>query len=176
MLAHPLRMRMLGLLRLDGAATASGLAQRVGESSGTTSWHLRQLADAGLVEEDTEIGNKRERWWRAAHEAQEVSTTEFLSDPEQAGDLRVYLHSAVEQRYAIEAQFVAEYDSWPQEWIESFALSDFQLSLTPDETTALNHDIKEVLERYTHEPREGDTPVHVNWGAFPRTPRPETGE
>src|SRR5699024_9399193 len=102
-LAHPLRLRMLGLLRIDGAATASGLAQRVGESSGTTSWHLRQLAAAGLVEQDTELGNKRERWWRAVHDAHRLETTDFRNDPEQAADLRVYLHSVVEQRYALES-------------------------------------------------------------------------
>jgi DNA-binding transcriptional ArsR family regulator len=66
-LAHPLRARMVGLLRTEGPATATSLAARVGESSGTTSWHLRQLADAGLVEEDSHRGNRRERWWRAAH-------------------------------------------------------------------------------------------------------------
>ena len=175
-LAHPLRLRMLGLLRTDGAATASGLAQRVGESSGTTSWHLRQLAEVGLVEQDTELGNKRERWWRAVHDAQQLATTDFLNDPEQAADLRVYLHSVVEQRYAMESQFVAEYDSWPQEWIESVNLSDFRLSLTADETAALNNEIQDVLQRYTRDAREGDSPVHIHWGAFPRTPRPESGE
>src|SRR4051812_14770407 len=49
-LAHPLRNRLLGLLRLDGPATASRLARVVGESSGATSYHLRQLAAYGFVE------------------------------------------------------------------------------------------------------------------------------
>jgi len=68
-LAHPLRNRLLGLLRTDGPATASGLAQRVGESSGVTSYHLRKLAEVGFVEEETERGTKRERWWRSVHTA-----------------------------------------------------------------------------------------------------------
>ena len=61
-LSHPLRLRMLEVLR-EGPATASALGRRLGESSGATSYHLRALAKAGVVEED-ERGSKRERWWR----------------------------------------------------------------------------------------------------------------
>lgn len=50
-LAHPLRIRLLGDLRLHGPATASQLAERLGESSGATSYHLRQLAAYGFVED-----------------------------------------------------------------------------------------------------------------------------
>src|SRR3954462_195670 len=66
-LAHPLRVRRLGLLRLPGPSTASRLAARVGESSGSTSYHLRQLGSVGLVVEDPEHAGEggRERWWRA---------------------------------------------------------------------------------------------------------------
>jgi DNA-binding transcriptional ArsR family regulator len=71
-LAHPLRVRILELLREDGPATASGLAKRVGESSGTTSWHLRQLAESGLIAEDTERGSRRDRWWKAVHEGDQL--------------------------------------------------------------------------------------------------------
>src|SRR5688500_20312710 len=50
-LAHPLRNRLLGQLRLHGPATASQLGRTVGESSGATSYHLRQLAAYGFVED-----------------------------------------------------------------------------------------------------------------------------
>jgi len=62
-MAHPLRLEILGLL-VQGPATASMLARRLGESSGSTSYHLRVLADAGAVVEDPELGTRRERWWR----------------------------------------------------------------------------------------------------------------
>src|SRR3954451_23671612 len=81
-LAHPLRGRLLGLLRADGPATASGLAERVGESSGVTSYHLRKLAEVGFVEEDQERGTRRERWWRAAHTSTSWSPSDFLGNPE----------------------------------------------------------------------------------------------
>ncbi len=57
--------RLLGLLRLDGPSTATLVGKRVGESSGSTSCHLRQLAAYGFVEELPDHGNRRERWWRA---------------------------------------------------------------------------------------------------------------
>src|SRR3954447_528131 len=66
-ISHPLRNRLLALLRLDGPATASQLGRVVGESSGSTSYHLRQLAAYGFVEEAPGHGNARERWWRARH-------------------------------------------------------------------------------------------------------------
>ena len=66
-LAHPLRNRLLGQLRVNGPATASQLGRAVGESSGSTSYHLRQLAAYGFVEEVEGQGTARERWWRARH-------------------------------------------------------------------------------------------------------------
>lgn len=62
-LAHPLRLDLLELLRFDGPSTATLLARRLCESSGATSYHLRQLARYGYVEAAPQAG-KRERWWR----------------------------------------------------------------------------------------------------------------
>src|SRR5207244_3338301 len=49
--AHPVRMALMGLLRTEGPLTATRAAELLGESSGTCSFHLRQLARYGLVEE-----------------------------------------------------------------------------------------------------------------------------
>ena len=56
-LSHPTRLRMLGLLRLEGPATATQLAQRLELNTGATSYHLRQLAEHGFIVEDTERGD-----------------------------------------------------------------------------------------------------------------------
>ena len=66
-LAHPLRNRLLGLLRLHGRPPPASSGGLVGESSGSTSYHLRQLAAYGFVEEVEGQGSARERWWRARH-------------------------------------------------------------------------------------------------------------
>ena len=80
-LAHPLRMSLLAALRSDGPSTASRLADRLGESSGATSYHLRQLAGFGFVEEVPGEGSARERWWRALHRSTRWETEEFLDEP-----------------------------------------------------------------------------------------------
>jgi DNA-binding transcriptional ArsR family regulator len=172
-LAHPLRVRMLELLREHGPATASGLAQRVGESSGTTSWHLRQLAVHGFVEEDTGRGNRRERWWRPIHAGDRLQGTEFLDNPELAGPFTTYLHAVVEQRYAAESRFVTEIPRWEHQWRDSAFFDNVALSLTPEENVELNNEVRAVVDRYRREPRDGDTPVRAHWAAFPRGAEPE---
>ena len=65
-LAHPTRVRLLGLLREQGPGTATTLGRATGASSGETSYHLRVLAQHGLIEPAQRQGRGRERWWRAA--------------------------------------------------------------------------------------------------------------
>src|SRR3954470_8818921 len=64
LLTHPLRRRMEQELR-KGPVTATSLAKALGESSGLTSYHLRELAKHGFVAEVPELARGRERWWRS---------------------------------------------------------------------------------------------------------------
>lgn len=167
-IAHPLRMRILGLLRTEGPATATSLAARVGESSGTTSWHLRQLAEHGFIEEDPELGNRRDRWWRAAHDFTRVRSERFVDDPESAGVVATFLFEALAIYYRNATNFVAQLQSWGREWIEAADISDFQISLTPPELAELHRELHEVVRRYDREPESGDAAVAVQLQAFPR--------
>jgi DNA-binding transcriptional ArsR family regulator len=63
-MSHPLRREMLRYLEQHGPATSTTLAGALGENTGTTSYHLRILADAGVIEEVPERAHGRERWWR----------------------------------------------------------------------------------------------------------------
>jgi DNA-binding transcriptional ArsR family regulator len=74
-LAHPLRIRILDLLPIRGPLTASKLGEIVGESSGSTSYHLRQLAKHGLVREVEGKGTARERWWERTPGGFSISST-----------------------------------------------------------------------------------------------------
>src|SRR5262249_39350169 len=85
-LAHPLRLRMLGLLRGDCPSTASRLAAQLGLNAGATSLHQLQLVEHGFVGDDPGHGNARERWWRAAHRTTHVPD-DYSGEP-QAGDAR----------------------------------------------------------------------------------------
>ena len=80
-LAHPLRSRLLGALRVDGPATATTLAQALDTNTGATSYHLRQLAEVGLVAEDVDRGTGRQRWWRAVARGQQLAVRRLRRRP-----------------------------------------------------------------------------------------------
>ena len=80
-MAHPVRRRLLSMLKLDGPSTASVLAQRTGQAVGNISHHLRTLAAAGLIEEVPELArDRRERWWRRTGGALRWSPDDFIGD------------------------------------------------------------------------------------------------
>jgi DNA-binding transcriptional ArsR family regulator len=168
-IAHPLRMRMLGLLRVEGPATATSLAARLGESSGTTSWHLRQLAEHGFIVEDTEQGNRRDRWWRAAHDFTRVRSEKFIDDPGNAGAVAAFLFEALGIYYRNATNFVAQLQTWDREWVMAADISDFQLSLTPPELAELHKELHEVVQRYDREREPGDERISVQLQLFPRS-------
>ncbi len=155
-LAHPLRLDLLGQLRVHGPATASGLARRLGESSGLTSYHLRQLADAGLIEDDPDRGNGRERWWRAAHDASRLEE-EQLTDPDDRAAAGAYKHLVADAHHRAAQRYLAEEPTWDPEWRASATLSDVVLHVTPDELTEVVDDLLAVLE--PHRARAGHGPV-----------------
>ena len=145
-LAHPVRGRLVGLLRKHGPSTATQLAERLGLNSGATSYHLRQLAAAGFIEEDSERGNARERWWRSVHRRQSFSSAELMAhEPEAAMS---YLRS-VAASYALRAQqTLDEFETMPREWWDLLDLSDWPLLLTPTEAGELRQELAALLGRY----------------------------
>jgi DNA-binding transcriptional ArsR family regulator len=168
-LAHPLRMRILEAIELDGPATSSTLAARLGENTGTISWHLRLLAEHGYLEEDPDRGTKRERWWRIPDRTV-LDPSEFLDDPETRRALDVYLRDLVERYYDRVRAYVDE--DWPGEWQQAAALSDWRdLRLTPAQLHALNEQIAAVIDHYADlgaEAAAGSERVIVQLQSFPR--------
>jgi DNA-binding transcriptional ArsR family regulator len=171
-LAHPLRLRLLGLLTADGPATATGLAARVGESSGTTSWHLRLLAEQGLIEEVPERGNRRERWWRSAQDRTQVDWAEVSGGTEDSEAMRLYLHEVLAADFHRASTFVTGIGEWPAAWRRASNISNIRLRLTADELRGLNRQIVALLDRYDRRERPGDESVVVQWQSFPRRSDP----
>jgi DNA-binding transcriptional ArsR family regulator len=147
-LAHPLRSRLLGALRLDGPATSTTLAQRLGTNSGATSYHLRRLEQVGLVEELTDRGTARERWWQAAHAYTSWNEAEFEDDPTDhaAADWLVGYGSRVTSRWRDE--WLATRHTYSRAWREAAGLSDHHLELTPDQLRSLDRELSAVLDAY----------------------------
>ncbi|MCF3146753.1 helix-turn-helix transcriptional regulator [Streptomyces platensis] len=182
-LAHPLRMRILDLLALDGPDTATGLGRRLGENTGTVSWHLRHLAAHGFIEEETDRGTRRERWWRAVRVARRLDTNDFRDDPDSQGALSVYLHETVHRDFDQVTTYLAE--DWAAEWRDAGTLSRWHdLRLTPDQLAALNVELEAVIVRHREAARDGAAaedgaapgaeearPVIVQLQSFPRRER-----
>lgn len=67
---HPLRRQMLQLFRRREHLRAADIAAELGVAANSVSFHLRALADAGLIEEAPERArDRRDRVWRARHQA-----------------------------------------------------------------------------------------------------------
>ncbi|MFD4947890.1 helix-turn-helix domain-containing protein [Streptomyces sp. NPDC058409] len=172
-LAHPLRLRLLNALREFGPATASGLANRLGESSGATSYHLRQLATYGFVEDDPERGKGRERWWRAVHMGTMFNSGRFMShpDPEVRGAIGVVLHEIATTHAQELNTWLGTMHEWPEEWRRGWDVSDFKVRLTPDLSSELIGKIHDLIESYRDrvpEDTEGSATVRSHVHFFPR--------
>jgi DNA-binding transcriptional ArsR family regulator len=149
-LAHPVRMRLLSLLREHGPATATQLAARLGESSATTSYHLRQLAAYGFIVDDERPARGRERWWRAAHR----STYFEMPDAGEPADrvlAEEYLRNVIR---ANAARMEASLDAWPttpQAWRAVSNISNYVAWLTPEQAGALTTQLEALGTRLRDE-------------------------
>jgi DNA-binding transcriptional ArsR family regulator len=155
-LAHPLRVELVNLLRRHGPSTATRLADLLGVNSGTASYHLRRLGAAGFVEEDTERGNARERWWRPVHQITRLNDVD-LAEREPEATL-TYLQ-AVSAGYNLRVQqTLSAFDTMPRDWRRALDLSSRSLRLTAEEAERLRGELTEVLDRYRRDtPEEADS-------------------
>ncbi|HEY7416838.1 MAG TPA: helix-turn-helix domain-containing protein [Ktedonobacteraceae bacterium] len=137
-LAHPLRLELLDLLRFEGPSTATLLGQRLGESSGATSYHLRQLARYGFVAEMPSEG-KRERWWR--YQERKLTIPADNADDMEERNLLAELLSR--EAHALDRFLAAR--SRLGEWDEAAFFQSRGFRLTVDELEAVSKGIEDLL-------------------------------
>lgn len=166
-LTHPVRLRMLGLLRTEGPATATTLATRLGLNTGATSYHLRQLAQHGFVVDDDERGNGRERWWKAAHTS---TRTDAASSSDDSSDdaMDAYLQTVVTIYSENLQRAVEQLPLLPREWREAGTFSDWGLRLTPASATRLLERLDAILEDVDDDDDPEARRYVVNLNAFVR--------
>jgi DNA-binding transcriptional ArsR family regulator len=144
-LAHPVRLALLEALSHAGQLTATEAAERVGESPSNCSFHLRQLAKYGFVEE-ADGGTGRRRPWRTVHVG--MSFTDVQDDTETALAAGT-LASVIGERLLARARAGMEQRRLlPKEWREVTGTNDMTLYVTPDELRALDAQIVELLWSY----------------------------
>lgn len=169
--AHPLRLRLLGSLRNDGPQTATQLAARLGESSGATSYHLRTLAAHGFVTDASELGQGRERFWRASHRSSWFATPDRDAPERELAE--IYLQTVARTYAGNIERWSDEMADWPQDWVEAANLSNLDLRLTPAEAGQLADELMAVLARWRDERTPADdesaqVQVSVQFQVFPR--------
>ncbi|RKS68473.1 helix-turn-helix protein [Motilibacter peucedani] len=171
-IAHPLRMRLLALLRREGPSTATRLAERVGVSSASASFHLRTLATYGFITEDEGPADKhgRERWWRAAHRGTRLDGI----PAEPAGRVAAidFVGVVAAAQAARMQSWVAAMDTAPAEWLDVGSLSDTTLDLTPARAQELLDRVDALLAEFQrHDPDRplapGEERVGFQWQLLP---------
>jgi DNA-binding transcriptional ArsR family regulator len=142
---HPVRMKLIDALRNDGPSTATKLAKALGESSGSTSYHLRVLAEAGVIEEDPERGNGRERWWRRV---QPLYMPTDAEDPDgRALEIAARLTHIERDEEALQ-RYILGFDSLPTEWNAAATTGSFPVYMTSEELMQFAMEWLAKIEEY----------------------------
>jgi DNA-binding transcriptional ArsR family regulator len=166
-LSHPVRLRILERLR-EGASTASRLARDLGESSGSTSYHLRALARTGLIEEEPRRGRGRERWWRRSAPLLVIPTES--EDPEgRAAEARIWNLMTARDERALQ-HFIASEPTLDQEWRSASFIGSWNLYLTPGEADRLGRQVLGLVDeiwRSADDLPEGARRCLVSFRALP---------
>jgi DNA-binding transcriptional ArsR family regulator len=169
-LAHPIRLDLMGLLRRGEPLTATQAGERIGESAASCSFHLRQLAKYGLVEE-AGGGRGRERPWQATAISTEWASRGADEEADAAGTL---LSKVVVERYFQNAiGWLDRRGSEDPEWIEAAMISDALVYMTAAELHEIDEQIRALLEPYLRRlegkepPAAGARPVNLIALGFP---------
>src|SRR3712207_4100792 len=152
------RSALLGLLRSEGPSTASRLGQRLGESSGTTSYHLRQLAALGFVEEVPGEGTARERWWRARHRSTRWRTEDLVDQPGGREVVEEFTHQSLGRQRRLLAAHAEQRESLDEVWRDAVSLNDWALHLSPEATHELTEELNGVLTRWRAQREDAGAP------------------
>lgn len=164
---HPLRMRLYRALYIARQATASQLAEQVDEQVSLVSYHLRKLADHGLIEAAEGPGKDgRERWWQPSSKGLNFHDEDFNDAPEKVATRAAVGRISFDQHIEMYRRFLDAYQSWPSEWRAASNSAEYLARLTPEELSALSREVHEIVDRYEEQGRTreeaGDTEGREN--------------
>lgn len=171
-LAHPLRMQIIEALSTYGEQTASGLADRLGESSGATSYHLRQLEKHGYVREVADRGTARERWWERVPGPIHLGGHELEESEAGRAASRVIMREWLHHREAgVRSIVEGGIEALSPEWREAVAMQSASVHVTAQQLEALNNAVTDLLLGFAREHRgqrvAGSRPVHLQYYGYP---------
>jgi DNA-binding transcriptional ArsR family regulator len=153
-ISHPVRNRILTELTASGPMRAADIARELGIPANQASFHLRQLAKYGLVEEDPEAArDKRDRVWRpAAEHGLMVRLDDIEKTPGGKAAAAVFRQNAAGWGHAV---VEAAYNG-PRPPDTLRTISENALKLTQDEAGQLAKELDEVVARWLDRTRGRD--------------------
>jgi DNA-binding transcriptional ArsR family regulator len=171
-LAHPLRVRIYDILSQYGPQTASSLAERLGESTGSTSYHLRALAKQDLIREATDRGTGRERWWERPIGGVSFANPDAMATPAGRAATQVVMNEFLRNRNEQLLDFVNRGIGGEDEmWQEGTLISTATARLTPQQSKDLTIKIMtlidEAVDNYRNQTGENVRPVTIRADVFP---------
>jgi DNA-binding transcriptional ArsR family regulator len=171
-LAHPLRVRIYDILSQYGPQTASSLAERLGESSGSTSYHLRALAKHDLIRECSDRGTGRERWWERPVGGISFANPEAMKTPAGRAATQIVMNEFLRNRNEQLLQFVGEgLIGAGDPWEDGTMISTATARLTPEQSKELSANIMalidDAVDRYRNQTGEDVRPVTIRADVFP---------
>lgn len=178
-LAHPVRIALIEALIFGGAMTATQAGERIGETPTTCSFHLRQLARYGLVEE-AGGGKGRARPWRVTSIGYSLGS--IHDDPEAEIASNALLRLWRERTLGRYQTWLETKATYPRRWREAASDDEYLLYLTAGELDQLHKELTDLLlprfrDRITDSSRRppGAVPVELLMFSFP-IDLPDAGE
>lgn len=168
-LTSPVRRRIMHYIGYYGEANSTSVAKALGESTGTTSYHLRRLAEQRLIEEIPERSTGRERWWRLLPMDHRPSAPGDRTPEEQSA-----LHQFRAQQLSedIELALAAESEyAGPDGWVQGSRHGSY---MTRQEVLAFFEEYMGLLRKYGHDQSdapEGARPMALRFFALPEAGR-----
>ncbi|MET7849232.1 helix-turn-helix domain-containing protein [Streptomyces avermitilis] len=156
-LAHPLRMKLYRALCVARTATASQLAEQVDEAVSLVSYHLRKLADHGLIEAARpQSGDGRERWWQPSSQGVSIKDKDFRDAPEKAAAHAAATRLFHDQRADLYRRYLDERPTWGPEWNSAAPDQESLLRLTSAELAELGEELLALAKKYDEKGRAAE--------------------
>jgi DNA-binding transcriptional ArsR family regulator len=171
---HPLRRRLMDVLKVYGPATASVLALRTDQAVANVSHHLKMLAGADLIVEAPELAkDRRERWWRLSSPSLRWATGDFDDDPADQAVANAAVSLNLDRHTGLARAWYASREEHPA-WNGAAFSADKWLHLTPAELGQVEREILGVFDRWAQRdvPDDAETrePVFLFAYGFPAQP------
>lgn len=168
-LAHPTRLRLLAELRRHGPQSVGMLSGLLGEAVGSVSYHLGTLAKHGFVVPAPECArNRREHWWRAAHDHTSYNPLEAQGDPERKAASDEFRRAALRHYSALLDAYLEAEPSFAPEWLRGTSSSDVELRLTSAELVEMRAELAALADRWKARASAGAEDVVLIYHAFRR--------